>query len=198
MPFKSKLSKEDLAYLKQLASEGVRYTEIVKKLGGRVTKQRVHQICQKAGIDANAIGKEQRDKEHAIKMTAKWGVQWENKEHRRTYVYQAMRSKFSHKKANAVRIGIEWNIEFGDLDFPTHCPVLGIELNYFSEKMADNSPSFDRLDPTKGYVKGNVFIISQRANRIKNDGSVEEHKAIIRFIESGGKPSASSQSSHCS
>jgi hypothetical protein len=94
-----------------------------------------------------------------------------------------MRAKFRTKKANSVRNNIEFTIDFGDLTFPTHCPVLGLELDYFTEQgWTDYSPSFDRVDPTKGYTKENVVIISMRANRIKNNGSAEEHEKIAAFI----------------
>ncbi len=44
-----------------------------------------------------------------------------------------------------------------------------------------NSPSFDRIIPTRGYTKGNVIIISNRANRIKSDATVEELERVASF-----------------
>jgi hypothetical protein len=93
-----------------------------------------------------------------------------------------MREKFRAKKANAIRVGIEFTIEFGELTFPTHCPILGIELDYFSEQRTENTVSFDKINPTTGYVSGNVVILSWRANRIKNDGTAEEHRKIADFL----------------
>lgn len=72
---------------------------------------------------------------------------------------------------------------------PDLCPILGIELNYDGSGEApgwsrsDRSPSLDRIDNTKGYIKGNIHIISDRANRIKNDGTAEEHLAIGYYIK---------------
>jgi hypothetical protein len=69
----------------------------------------------------------------------------------------------------------------------THCPILGISLEWSlnrdngSSPMAA-SPSLDRIDPTKGYVKGNVWIISHRANRIKNDATHEELKLVTKAV----------------
>ena len=95
-----------------------------------------------------------------------------------------MKEKFRNKKGN--KYGWEWTIEFGDLEFPSHCPVLGLELDYFTEGKGrlENSVSFDRVDPTKGYVKGNVIVMSWRANRIKNDGTFQEHQLIADFMRS--------------
>jgi hypothetical protein len=70
-----------------------------------------------------------------------------------------------------------------DLTFPSHCPVLGIELDYFNEVMADNSPSLDRVDPKGGYVAGNVLIISMKANRIKQNGTLEDILKIADYIK---------------
>jgi len=48
-------------------------------------------------------------------------------------------------------------------------------------------PSLDRIDPRKGYVPGNVIVMSYRANVIKGDGLPSEHRAVARYIESHRK-----------
>lgn len=183
MTFKTKLTTEEKDQVLQWAKEGRGYTEISRLLNNKITKQRVKQICLKHNIDAFFIKQKSKEEDQIARLTQKWGKGWFDKERRRDYVYQAMRAKFRSKKANATRVGKPWDLEFGDLVFPTHCPILGIELDYFSEQAQDSSPSFDCLDPAKGYIKGNVFIISWRANRVKNDGSAQEHRAIAEFIE---------------
>jgi hypothetical protein len=45
------------------------------------------------------------------------------------------------------------------------------------------SPSLDRIVPELGYVKGNVRVISDRANRIKRDATLEELRAIVKYVE---------------
>jgi hypothetical protein len=70
---------------------------------------------------------------------------------------------------------------------PSHCPVFGAPLEWSVRRGGDahalsNSPSLDRIDPSKGYVKGNVWIISNRANAIKNDASHEELKLITGAV----------------
>lgn len=89
----------------------------------------------------------------------------------------------SSLKARAKRKGFECTIESSDFEMITHCPVLGIELNYFNTKQSDNSPSFDRIDNSKGYIKGNVRIISWRANNLKSNGTIEEFEKIIQYIK---------------
>lgn len=69
---------------------------------------------------------------------------------------------------------------------PTHCPVFGIPLINGIEVFHDNSLSLDKLIPSKGYVKGNVCVISDRANRIKRDATLDELKKLVYYIETKG------------
>ena len=185
MPFKSKLTTEERELLFTLAKEGVTFSDIAKQLNNKISRQRVKQLCSKAKIDSFSIRQTKNKEALTVKLDAKWGKNWHSKESRKDYVYQAMKEKFRIKKANSTRQGLEFTIEFGDLVFPTHCPIFGLELDYFTEQgWQDNSPSFDRINPDLGYIKGNVAIISMRANRIKNNGTAKEHQKIADFIRS--------------
>lgn len=62
------------------------------------------------------------------------------------------------------------------------CPVFGVPFVRF-DKTHSFSPTLDRLDPSKGYVQGNVAFISSRANRIKYDATKEELLQVVKFIE---------------
>jgi hypothetical protein len=69
----------------------------------------------------------------------------------------------------------------------THCPILGIPLEWSTRRgngsnITVGSPSLDRIDPTKGYTKGNVWIISHRANTIKNNATHEELKLVTKAV----------------
>lgn len=180
MPFTKKVTSENLQSIKNWLHEGLTYTEIVKKLDNKVSRQRIQQIAKKTGIHSVSVRRDLREEQLNQKMFAKWGPNWQNREWRKSDIYAAMREKFRNKKKNTYEH--EFTIEFGDLEFPTHCPILGLKLDYFAETRQENSPSFDRIDPSKGYIKGNVAIVSWRANRIKNDGTAEEHYKIAEFI----------------
>jgi hypothetical protein len=69
---------------------------------------------------------------------------------------------------------------------PTHCPVLGTPLNYAIKdrggRKSWDKPSFDRTDSSKGYVPGNVVIMSLRANVLKNSATVPELLKVIRYL----------------
>ncbi|CAB5155474.1 hypothetical protein UFOVP149_11 [uncultured Caudovirales phage] len=94
---------------------------------------------------------------------------------------------FKSKKGRAKASGIDFNLVLADVYWPTHCPVLGMELDYSQGTKANgakpNSPSFDRIDPTKGYLTGNVIIVSQLANQIKSNASVDQLKQVAAFYE---------------
>tara|TARA_R110000787_G_scaffold103152_2_gene209520 strand:+ start:12119 stop:12733 length:615 start_codon:yes stop_codon:yes gene_type:complete len=62
------------------------------------------------------------------------------------------------------------------------CPALGIKMNTSVEDL-DSKPSLDRLVPEKGYVKGNVIVVSFRVNRIKTDATPEELMKVAIFYE---------------
>jgi hypothetical protein len=81
--------------------------------------------------------------------------------------------------------GIEFDISKEDLGlFPVVCPVLGVELQYSQiGRQQPNSASLDRFDNSKGYIKGNVRIISLRANELKRDGTLEEFLHIVRYLQ---------------
>lgn len=89
-------------------------------------------------------------------------------------------------KSKAKQINVPFNLTLADVNVPDTCPVLGIPLSFGKASddngWRDNSPSVDRIIPTLGYVKGNVIVISYRANRIKNDASVEELEKVATFF----------------
>lgn len=93
-----------------------------------------------------------------------------------------LRKIYSHKKSNAKRKGVEFSIAFEEIHWPIKCPVLGFEIDYsFGNKgLKPNSPSFDRIDPNKGYIPGNVQIISNQANMMKSHAGAED---LVKFAE---------------
>lgn len=98
---------------------------------------------------------------------------------------RAIMECFRRKRQNAKVSKWGWDLSYHDITWNMVCPVLGLELDWFAEARKENSPSFDRVDPKLGYIKGNVQIISARANRIKNDGTAEEHRLIAAYMDKG-------------
>lgn len=68
--------------------------------------------------------------------------------------------------------------------FPKRCPLLGTMLQYDGKnKDAARRPSIDRINSAKGYIPGNVHIVSMRANQIKNNATHEELAMIAKNLE---------------
>lgn len=80
--------------------------------------------------------------------------------------------------------GLEFSITKEDLEIPRVCPVLNVPLERSrTGKAAPNSPSVDRIDPTKGYIPNNVQVISYKANCMKNNAMPEELLAFAEWVE---------------
>ena len=95
------------------------------------------------------------------------------------------KSMFMKTRLRAKKKGIEFNIENTDIQIPETCPILNISIfrefkggGNKNKGPRENSPSIDRLDNAKGYVKGNIQIISHKANVMKNSASPEE---LLKF-----------------
>lgn len=73
--------------------------------------------------------------------------------------------------------------DLADLPIPEVCPYLGIPIIKGEGKSSENSPSLDKIVPSLGYVKGNVEFISSRANRLKNDATLEELEKIVSRLK---------------
>lgn len=81
--------------------------------------------------------------------------------------------------------GLEFNIDISDIELPKICPLLHIPLGSSerSKGQIDSSYSIDRINPNKGYIKGNVWVISYRANKIKNNASLEELELLVKNLK---------------
>jgi hypothetical protein len=82
---------------------------------------------------------------------------------------------------------IPFTLTENNISMPTHCPVLGVKLTYISSGTSAKghganpySASIDRIHPEKGYTPENAIIISLKANRGKNDLTIEE---IIKLAD---------------
>lgn len=78
--------------------------------------------------------------------------------------------------------GHECNLDITDLYIPNTCPILGIPI-VMGPEYAYNSPSVDRIDNSKGYVKGNIQIISQAANAMKSDMPLDVWISLVEKLK---------------
>jgi hypothetical protein len=86
-------------------------------------------------------------------------------------------------RSRAAKNGISFDIEVSDLVWPTHCPILGMKLDYeASFPPPDNGVSVDRIIPSLGYVRGNVQVVSWLANRMKSNATPEQMLSFARYV----------------
>jgi hypothetical protein len=76
---------------------------------------------------------------------------------------------FIETKSRAKARGLAFDLEPSDLLIPEFCPVTGEKLVVELGGRTNNTPTVDRKDQSKGYIKGNVFVISWIANKVKSD-----------------------------
>jgi hypothetical protein len=77
---------------------------------------------------------------------------------------------------------LPFNLELKDIEIPEVCPLLGIPIIKGIGNYSDNSPTLDKIVPELGYVKGNVWVVSMRANRIKDNATLNELENIVNGL----------------
>lgn len=103
---------------------------------------------------------------------------WE-KEYRRRNPAKAL---YTSCRKRAKKTGIAFDIEETDIIIPKLCPILEVPLVYCGPDKA-NWPTVDRIDNTKGYLKGNISVISYRANSLKSDALVWQIENLLAYMK---------------
>lgn len=85
-------------------------------------------------------------------------------------------------RERAKRKGMKFNLETSDIKIPKRCPILGMKLkvNENGKGQTSASPTLDRKNNNKDYLKGNVWVISSLANVMKNCANRIQ---LIRFAK---------------
>lgn len=91
------------------------------------------------------------------------------------YLWYVARTRSRQKKT-------EFTISESDIVIPKICPILGLKL-VKGDGYLPNAMSLDRIDNTKGYIPGNVRVISRKANIMKSDLTIELLEKIIKYIK---------------
>lgn len=96
---------------------------------------------------------------------------------------------YVNAQSRAKRAKVPFNLtrEYLESIAVDRCPIFNMEFEWGRSglgkgKKKENCPSLDRIIPHKGYVMGNVAFISHRANRIKDNASMEEMYKIADWI----------------
>lgn len=149
---KCKESKEELFFFRQ-----------------KRTRDKLHCYCKSCSIKGNLEWRKNNRKRNSENQR-KWN--------------QSNREKImlSSAKSRAKRKGLDFNITIEDIVIPIICPILGITIDKTIQGSKYNAPALDRIDNTKGYIKGNVAIISHRANTLKSNLTIDTIQRIMTYM----------------
>ena len=102
---------------------------------------------------------------------------------------QHLKAYLGNARARAKRDKVPFDLVLEDLVAiaTDECPIFHTKFVWGASLLGKgrtrpDSPTLDRILPELGYVKGNVAFLSYRANRIKDNGTMQEHYDIADFI----------------
>jgi hypothetical protein len=94
-----------------------------------------------------------------------------------------------HAKVRAAKKGVPFDLSMQYIYsiLPDKCPVFGTPFIFSGNKVQiSESPSVDRIDPSKGYVEGNIRIVSAKANQIKSAFTTKDVSAVADWMNKEG------------
>jgi hypothetical protein len=137
--------------------------------------------CNKDYRQKNIVKIKQKAKEYYAHNRER-SLEKSKKNYKKYYGKYPDRFLLKAAKARAKKSGLDFNLTLEDISIPDLCPVLKIPLRRNTEKnntASHNSPSLDRINPNLGYIKGNVRVISHRANSLKSNACMEELELLL-------------------
>lgn len=141
--------------------------------------------CRCIGTErVRALGPAQRGDDNPRRKSARvqHGLQYVSAEHP---WYRRASSIRSRCKADGVEFGFSSLSECAAYLIsiaPLKCPVFGIELRTGAGAFAPDAPSVDRIRSERGYVRGNLQVMSFKANAMKANASAVELEMFARWV----------------
>ena len=88
-------------------------------------------------------------------------------------------------RARKKNLPVEVTVEYLKNIYPDNmiCPALGIKMEVGEKNRNVNSPSIDKIIPEKGYVPGNIIVVSMKANLIKSFATPDEIIKVGKFYQ---------------
>ena len=147
--------------------EGNSYCVECRRENARLRYQRSAVVRERAKAVANTWRKANPDK-----------IKTKGRAYRANNPKQVLLEK---ARERARKAGYPCTITIDDFEIPKNCPLLGIKLERGKGVggVQPSSPSLDKIIPELGYVRGNVWVISYRANMIKNDATLQELEMLV-------------------
>ena len=105
-----------------------------------------------------------------------------SEQRRAEFLRRYKKNMIAQAKRRAINKGLEFSITEDDIIIPDICPILEVPIIIGTKGNYEYSPSLDRIDNTLGYIKGNVQVISKKANSMKNSASYKELKMFCKNV----------------
>lgn len=161
--------------------------KIYREKNKEVIKERVKKSVKKREDHYIAVRKKYTEEHREEKRKASRTRYWANRERllkEQKIVRDTIpeRRMLAAAKSRSKQSNIDFDLSIEDIVIPKICPILGLILltsNFINDK---HSPSLDRLDNLKGYVKENSWVISSLANTMKNDAKYEDLVLFAKWI----------------
>lgn len=128
-----------------------------------LAEDKAYREKNKERLSLNKKASYKKNKQKYIDNTVRWGIK--NPERR----------IFGSAKRSASRRSLDFNIELSDIIIPKICPYLGWEItSILTAGFVITNASIDRINSSKGYIKGNIQVISRLANLMKSMATDEQ------------------------
>tara|TARA_R110002096_G_scaffold366326_1_gene559715 strand:+ start:15 stop:512 length:498 start_codon:yes stop_codon:yes gene_type:complete len=145
------------------------YTEFYKRSDLKKSKDGYEQRCISCIRESAAISYIKNKDKHLERR-------------RKKYTTDPSFHMFHEAKKRAKRQGVPFTIEKSDIKIPDKCPVLGIPLYVGKKGTSAHSPSLDKYVPELGYVKGNIHVISLKANTMKSNATSADVQKLLKWM----------------
>lgn len=122
-----------------------------------------------------------KEKEAAKRKTA----EFRNKKRAYDHAYAVANPKkylLKSAKTRAKKNNTEFSITEKDFEIPEKCPIYGMNLSMVNGHTMSGA-SLDRVDNSKGYIPGNVRVISRQANLDKRHLDIALLERFIAYIK---------------
>lgn len=97
--------------------------------------------------------------------------------------YFKLKASRAKSRAQYLKVPFDLDADYLESIWTDTCPVLGVVLHKYHKQGDEDSAELDRNIPSLGYVRGNVTFLSRRANRSKQDLSLDEMRAMVKWME---------------
>ena len=174
-----------------------RQKEYNRKYRANMTEEKLEEQQRKRRKWWNNRTEEQiaKSKARVQKRLANMTEDQKKEETERQRIYRASRTEQQYRKdlvchlrgrAKNKEIPFNLTLDYINAIWPedNRCPALGIPFVRHSGAGRHNSPSVDKLNPALGYVKGNVAIVSHRANTIMHNAKPSEVMTVAKWFAS--------------